>query len=184
MKKFITILTLCLMALPAVFAQKVSSNSRSITILHEEKPKSLVESCWAFKLGGGINTNNRGTTDGIYNISIGYHKVLNNDGIYLGAELGSTMYTTEDYWDSSTDPGIYIGPVLGIKRPFGGYKIFDFHIGVNYNYNFGEDINNLAGQAGIGVWFGKYLVEIQYSPMNLLEQTFCNQIGLNLGIRF
>lgn len=170
---------------PCVYAQKVTSESSSITIIRQDKPKSKLDitSYWLLKAGGGVELSY--ALDGpqcTYNISVGYHHLLDKSGLYIGGQAGSTKVPWEKF---DLYSNIYLGPVVGLKKAIGSKSILDCHVGADYSLQFEKGgKSDLMLEAGIGIWFNRFLVELQYGALNCVEECFGNQICINLGIKF
>lgn len=194
MKKIFLFLLIFAVATPAMVAQKVTSDSRVIKIEREQKVKKElnIKNCWLVKVGGGINYNKYCDDDnvGTYNVALGYNHILNSHGLYVGGQLGANRNTwTENYKYHATSNSIYLGPVLGLKKIVGTSQMLDFHFGVNVNHVFNaydEEHRNalISSELGAGLWYRRFLIELQYRAQNLNDGYITHQFVVNFGYRF
>ena len=189
MKKIITLLLLFAVCTGVASAQIVRSQSRSITVVKEEKPKVVYDHNWFVKAGGGIMIDNRGgDKHGRYSVLAGYQQQFSRAGFYWGAQAGliSITYSDDNYWDSDLHdvPGIFVGPTFGIKRSLGTYITFDPHIGVGYARGFTAeaDANKFAWEVGVGIWYKRFLFELEYQGAT--GDAMVNGALLNIGFKF
>lgn len=208
MKKVILMLLVILLGAQLAGAQIVRSQSRSITVTEEKKEKVKKVRVnyghdWVVKLGGGVNItdgSNGNYTSFNYNFSFSYQHILNSHGLYLGGQVGITASNGEDfyqvyygnkYWEYHWYPrqkqglGLYIGPTLGIKLEISDKIKFDPHVGVSYMHSFNgwNDSERMQWELGLGLWFNRFLVEIEYAG-TMPVHDISNAILLNLGFRF
>ena len=199
MKKVILMLLVILLGAQLAGAQIVRSQSRSITVTEEKKEKVKKERInyghdWVVKLGGGVNIvgDHEMPRTYSYNFSFGYHHILNTQGLYLGGQVGVTSadrmvfdYHPIVIHHISHNIGLYVGPVFGIKIRLADNIKFDQHIGVSYFHRFQNDYwddEKIHWNLGLGLWFNRFLVEVDYagSGPGDLNTAFL----LNLGFRF
>lgn len=184
MKKILLATVVAIFSVGSVYAQKVESKSRSITVLEEKKEPKPTVSNWFIKAGGGVLMDDESSVHANYNVALGYQRQFMDNGLYWGAQVGSSPLVKYDY--ISTCASIYLGPTLGIKRPIGQNTQFDGHIGVAYQHAFasddGDDGNRALWEVGLGFWYKRFLIELEYqgSTPDILN----NGILLNIGLRF
>lgn len=189
MKKVITILLLAILGAGAAAAQIVRSESRSYTVIKEDK--IIRPHNWFVKAGGGVMAS-EGESFGKYNVAAGYQKQFSAAGFYWGAQLGLTSIVYKGYEPygrtfKNTAPAIFAGPVIGVKRSLGTNTCLDPHIGVGYARAFpsdddGEDRNHVIWELGLGIWYKRFLVELEYqgSYGSLVD----HGVLLNVGFKF
>lgn len=204
MKKVILMLLAILLGAQLAGAQIVRSQSRSITVTEEKKEKVKKERVnyghdWVVKLGGGVNYVHNGHDKHItynYNFSFGYRHILNSHGLYLGGQVGVTasdiavrdyQYVDGHFYDDnyvSHGAGLYIGPIFGIKLNISDKIKFDPHIGVSYMHSFNGwyDSERVQWELGLGLWFNRFLVELEYAGAGEFDVN--TAALLNLGFRF
>lgn len=196
MKKFLLVTVLIAMAASMANAQIVKSQSRSITRIVEDKietPKTNYPLEFLVKVGGGMMFTSYSYENlAAYNVSLGCQKQLNDNGIYAGAQLGSSMigYDGKDWGNHSfygKSATIYVGPVLGLRKPVGTGLKFDAHIGASFEYAFasdddGDDHYRPAAEFGLGIWFNNFLVELEYRGSYIYVRN--NGVFLNFGFKF
>ncbi len=189
MKKILLFLLILAVAAPLVSAQKVTSDSRVIIIEREQKVKTKlnIENCWLIKLGGGININSNcdDNSVGTYNVALGYNHILNNHGLYIGGQLGANINT----WEERSNNSLYLGPVVGLKKIIGTNQMLDFHFGINGNYvcnAYDMEIHDasISAELGAGLWYKRFLFELQYRAQNLHGGDITHQLVINVGFRF
>lgn len=196
MKKIILLLLLAIIGAAGAQAQIVRSESHTITVVKKEKPGVDFGQNWLVKAGGGVMYNSY--ADAIsakYNVMIGYQKQFYKNGLYWGAQAGliSIGYDKEDVsgyysYAGGSAPALAIGPALGLKRPLGVNTVFDTHIGAGYAHAFmsddcgSDDSNRIFWEAGFGIWYKRFLIEIEYqgSAYGCVDHAAL----LNLGIKF
>lgn len=190
---------LCLLALVTILsvdAQIISSKSRSIKI-QREKPTLLKPN---FFIKAGPTVMFADAKDDIenqsklgYNVSLGYQRPFLPSGVYWGAELGSTMayydgYDTDDNWyENNKAASIYFGPMIGLKKNIDEYTQIDTHLGGGFMHEFasgddGDDSNRPFWELGVGVWYKRFLIELDY--IGSAPYIMTNAIMLNLGFKF
>lgn len=207
MKKVILMLLAILLGAQLAGAQIVRSQSRSITVTEEKKEKVKKERVnyghdWVVKLGGGVNI-----TDGYeaftsfnYNFSFGYQHILNSHGLYLGGQVGITasnddyyqkVYYGNEDWEYHSYTrlqhgiGLYIGPTFGIKLKLTDSIKLDPNISFSYLQSFNDQkwhCERVQWTIGMGLWFNRFLVEIEYAGTQPGYST--TAFLLNLGFRF
>lgn len=190
MKKVITILLLAILGAGAAAAQIVRSESRSYTVIKEDK--IIRPHNWFVKAGVGVMGSN-GAAYGKSNVAAGYQKQFSANGLYWGAQLGLTFivydgsneYRPDGIEDSA--PAIFAGSMIGIKRSLGTNTCFDPHIGVGYARAFasdddGDDCHRVIWEIGLGLWYKRFLVELEYQgSYGFLVD---NGVLLNIGFKF
>ena len=197
MKRIITLLLLLAVGAGVAPAQIVRSQSRSITVVKEEKPKVVYDHNWFVKAGGGIMVDdgdgkNEGGTHGKYDIKAGYQQQFSRVGFYWGAQAGlnSFCYDGRDssgFWGTQSGPAIFLGPTIGIKRSLGINTTFDAHIGAGYAHLFashddGDDANRVVWELGLGIWYKRFLFEVEYQGS--YGYVMDNGVLFNIGFKF
>lgn len=187
MKKLILLLVVAIAALASDTAQAQKIKSSSTTIFREEAPqKEPVKKWWAAKLGVGI-----AACDGAmaaYNLSLSYNRAFSNSDWYWGAQLGSSLFNEPNYGEEATGcPTIYLGPKAGYTKQIARNAILDAHAALNFEYAFSDDTPfTLSPELGIGVWYKRFLIELQYNyGIDIVDfENMNSRLLLNIGIRF
>ncbi|MDE6160300.1 MAG: hypothetical protein K2F77_01435 [Muribaculaceae bacterium] len=187
MKKLILLLVVAIAALAPDTAQAQKIKSSSTTIFREEAPpKEPVKKWWAAKLGFGIASD-----EGVlasYNLSLSYNRAFGYSDWYWGAQIGtSTFNESHEYEDPTCQPTIYLGPKAGYTKRISRNAILDAHAAVNFEYIFSDDtLFCISPELGIGVWYKRFLIELQYNyGIELAWGDYSNsRLLLNIGIRF
>lgn len=190
MKKIITLLLLLAVCAGVASAQIVRSESRSITVVKEEKPRVVYDHNWFVKVGGGIMIDDWGRDKhGKYSVLAGYQQQFSRVGFYWGAQAGLNSFCAEGKYDVSSAPAIFLGPTIGIKRSLGINTTFDAHIGAGYAHSFDsngeEDVyaaNKVVWELGFGIWYKRFLFEVEYQGST--EAVMDNAVLLNVGFKF
>lgn len=188
------------------------------------------------KAGGGVNILHNQYVDvnpiGAFNVAFGFQKQCNRHGLYWGAQLGVSNIESYTYaeienrywvnhyssyahyhWDYEDDDEakgvgiIYLGPVLGFKKPVSSNVTFDGHIGASYCVSLGKytdwkrdvycdgvlqysDENRTLAhgpvwELGLGLWIKRFLVELEYRGFYDIEDDHANtSLLLNFGFKF
>lgn len=191
MKKIILLLLLAIIGAAGAQAQIVRSESHTITVVKKEKPGVDFGQNWLVKAGGGFMTADCGDSSfGKYSVIVGFQKQFYKNGLYWGAQLGlnSFCYDIDDDKITGSAPALSFGPTIGIKLPLGVNTTFDPHIGASYAREFasdddGNDANRIVWEAGLGLWYKRFLIEIEYQG-SYGDLTADNGVLLNFGIKF
>lgn len=193
MKKIITLLLLAVLSTVAATAQIIRTESHSITVVEDKKPKVDHGHNFLVKAGIGFMTSDS-KTKVKYNAIFGYQKQFTGSGLYWGAQAGLTAVTYEDEilddylkWLVKSTTAISVGPTFGIKRSIGTNLTFDSHLGAGYAYALGSEVLNddkhrIIWEVGAGVWFKRFLVELEYQGSH--GYLTDNGLLLNLGFKF
>lgn len=199
MKKFLAILLLGVVFTCNIDAQIVRSESRRIQRIDEPKKERVYVDYgqnFYVKVGGGILFREEDTFFK-YNLALGYQRQFLPEGIYWGAQLGLTptcfdFNDHKDYSEIKAAATVYLGPTIGLRRPLGGNTCFDTHIGVAYGRQFGyseddylwiEEPNRLVYELGVGIWYKRVLVEVEYQGSYGRVYTDHAPL-LNIGFKF
>lgn len=200
MKKIILLLLLAIIGAAGAQAQIVRSESLTRTVVKKEKPGVDFGQNWLVKAGGGVLTTNVECSTSVfakYSVMLGYQKQFYKNGLYWGGQFGliatgyDELYDTDSYGESdkgASCPALAIGPTLGLKRPLGVNTVFDTHIGAGYAHAFTsddygtDDSNRLFWEVGFGIWYKRYLIEIEYQGS--VYSVIDNGVLLNFGIKF
>ena len=197
MKKILLATVVAIFSVGSVYAQKVESKSRSIMVLEEKKESKPTVSNWFIKAGGGVLMGDDSSVHANYNVALGYQHQFMDNGLYWGAQVGSSLVEYDGSYTSlwgrsssrflSTCASIYLGPTLGIKRPIGQNTQFDGHIGISYQHAFasdddGDDGNRALWEVGLGFWYKRFLIELEYQGST--PYILNNGILLNIVLRF
>lgn len=198
MRKIIALLLAAVLCAGTATAEIIRTESHSITVLENKKPKVDHGHNFLVKAGAGfmVNDDFYKTTKVKYSAIFGYQKQFTGSGLYWGAQAGlnAIMYEgdrddgyRDRIWFIGSSPAISLGPTLGIKRSLGLNTTFDSHIGVGYAVAFpsakdGADIHRVIWELGAGVWFNRFLVELEYQGSH--GYVTDNGLLLNVGFKF
>lgn len=163
-------------------AQIIQSTASKITVIKEQKPPT--QSWWTIKLGGGYSINIDEDNSLTYNVSVGYSKYFKNSPFYWNVAGGSSLVRPL-WFDCYT---AFLGPSIGVKTLVAQNSsvMFDAHLGCYAEFAFDDYIDNIiaaAPELGVGLWFNRFLVEIDFRPC-IIEDTCNYRLLLNLGWRF
>lgn len=193
MRKIIALLLAAVLSAGAATAQIIRTESHSITVMENKKPKVDHGHNFLVKAGAGFMTA-EGDTKVKYSAIFGYQKQFSGIGLYWGAQAGlnAVMYEEEvlDYyfkWFAKSAAALSVGPTFGIKHFIDANKTFDSHIGVGYAYALGSDVwsddkHRVIWEVGAGVWFNRFLVELEYQGSH--GYLTDNGLLLNVGFKF
>ena len=192
MRKIIALLLAAVLCVGAATAQIIRTESHSITVMENKKPKVDHGHNFLIKAGAGFMAA-EGDTKVKYSAIFGYQKQFTGSGLYWGAQAGlnAVMYEDVDwdnyYWYGESAPALSVGPTFGIKRPLGTNTTFDSHIGVGYALALGisgddNDKHRVIWEVGAGVWFNRFLVELEYQGSH--GYVTDNGLLLNVGFKF
>jgi|GEM_PF-2291226 hypothetical protein len=191
MRKIIALLLAAVICAGAATAQIIRTESHSITVMENKKPKVDHGHNFLVKAGAGFMVD-EGDTKVKYSAIFGYQKQFTGSGLYWGAQAGlnAIMYDGYDEWSwfyIHSAPAISLGPTFGIKRALGLNTTFDSHIGVGYACAFpsdddGDDKHRVIWEVGAGVWFNRFLVELEYQGSH--GYVTDNGLLLNVGFKF
>ena len=195
MRKIIALLLAAVLCAGAATAQIIRTESHSITVMENKKPKVDHGHNFLIKAGAGfmVDDDFYKTTKVKYSAIFGYQKQFTGSGLYWGAQAGLNAIMYEDvdwenyHWYTESAPVLSIGPTFGIKRPLGAHTTFDSHIGVGYALTLGisgyeNDKHRVIWEAGAGVWFNRFLVELEYQGSH--GYVTDNGLLLNVGFKF
>lgn len=191
MRKIIALLLAAVLCAGAATAQIIRTESHSITVLENKKPKVDHGHNFLVKAGAGFMASDA-ETKVKYSAIFGFQKRFTANGLYWGAQAGlnAIMYDGYRGWGGGyidSAPAISLGPTFGIKRALGLNTTFDSHIGVGYACAFssdddGDDKHRVIWEVGAGVWFNRFLVELEYQGSH--GYLTDNGLLLNVGFKF
>ena len=191
MRKIIALLLAAVLCAGAATAQIIRTESHSITVMENKKPKVDHGHNFLVKAGAGFMASDYYSNAVVkYSAILGFQKQFSRSGLYWGAQAGLNTILYQGSWyayESSSAPAISLGPTLGIKRAFGSNTVFDSHIGMGYAHAFdcddsGDDKNRVIWEVGAGVWFNRFLVELEYQGSH--GYLTDNGLLLNVGFKF
>lgn len=191
MRKIIALLLAAVICAGAATAQIIRTESHSITVLENKKPKVDHGHNFLVKAGAGFMVSDA-ETKVKYSAIFGYQKRFTANGLYWGAQAGlnAIMCRNYSFYGSYRDsaPAISLGPTLGIKRALGSNTVFDSHIGVGYAHAFDvdeidvDDQNRVIWELGAGIWYKRFLFELEYQGSSIYITD--NGLLFNIGFKF
>lgn len=190
MKKVLFAMAMALLCIPAVKADKVSSTSRIVTVIEPEKEPWTAESNFLVKVGAGAIASGDNEVNFSYNAALGYQRQFNRQGAYWGAQIGLMQNAYEEVhypYDIYNALSLYLGPTVGLKKHLGVNTQFDGHVGAGYLRTFDSDAyqaNSIKWELGLGIWYKRFLIELQYDGSFASNSITNNGVLLNLGYKF
>lgn len=195
MRKIIALLLAVVICAGAATAQIIRTESHSITVMEDKKPKVDHGHNFLVKAGAGFMADDcYGNAAVKYSAILGFQKQFSRSGLYWGAQAGLNAVLCIKYGEwglgyRDSAPAISLGPTLGIKRSLGLNTTFDSHIGVGYAIALAsddevdnDDKHRVIWEVGAGVWFNRFLVELEYQGSH--GYLTDNGLLLNVGFKF